>query len=198
MESGADDFINKSESLTCLEGRIKMLIKKYMTTRTHSWLADLAGSNAADHAVRHALNSGRRFAILYLDLDGMTQLNELFGFEAGDRVLWQLARILVREVRDRNLGDLIGYYGQDDFIVLTDINRAENLAGEILARFEESFHGWADNTAAGLEFPTLSIGIAQVSDGRSIHIAQVNHLGNVLKRQAKAVPGSTIQIGRIN
>ncbi|WP_245626903.1 GGDEF domain-containing protein [Aestuariivita boseongensis] len=57
------------------------------------------------------------FAVMHLDLDGFKQVNDTFGHDAGDDVLQQTARIMVDEVRDR---DLVARLGGDEFILVID------------------------------------------------------------------------------
>nr|GFD50208.1 inner membrane protein YfiN [Tanacetum cinerariifolium] len=40
----------------------------------------------------HAQQSGERFALLFLDLNDLKQINDAFGHEAGDAVLIEAAR----------------------------------------------------------------------------------------------------------
>lgn len=196
-ELGADDFISKAEPLSSVEGRIKMLLKKYYLTHTCSWLAELAGSTRVDIALRHALSSGRPFAMLFLDLDSMSQFTERVGFEAGDTVLWQLADVLNQEVRSHKQGDLIGYYGQDDFVIIAHPEYAEAMAQSVQQHFEAFAYNWTDDPTDRSQFPTLSIAIVFVEDGRHIHPGQLSHVANRLIGQAKDQPGSTIATVKI-
>ena len=62
-----------------------------------------------------AQRSGRRFAVLYLDLDGFKAINDCHGHEAGDKVLVEVARILDSCCRSV---DTPARIGGDEFVVL--------------------------------------------------------------------------------
>ncbi len=187
MEMGADDFLNKDEMPKAGEGRIKMLIKRRILAHTRSWLADLPGSVAADYALRTRLEAGWPLAVCYLDLSGLAAYNASTSFEEGDQVLWKLARILRSHVQER--GDLAGYYGLDDFIILTGPEDAEPMVRSIVSDYVQATR---DVTA-----PLLVAGIVIVESGVGLHPAQVSSTGQMLLRQAKADPSNPFRIARL-
>lgn len=71
-------------------------------------------SQSARLAAQCREDSTLRLAVLFLDLDGFKQVNDLFGHERGDEVLVRTADILAAEVRQ---GDAVGRMGGDEFII---------------------------------------------------------------------------------
>jgi diguanylate cyclase (GGDEF)-like protein/PAS domain S-box-containing protein len=103
----------------------------------------------------------RKFAVLYLDVDGFKLINDNYGHEAGDRFLVQFARRLETSVR--NCDSAVSRLGGDEFAVLvenmTDYSSAEAVADRILEVLEAPFQ------VGGTEFfARASIGISTISD----------------------------------
>jgi diguanylate cyclase (GGDEF)-like protein len=70
--------------------------------------------------------------LLYLDVEGFGAFNERHGREEGDRLLIEVARLLLASFRD---GDLIGRVGQDEFAVLLS-GATETIRNQALHRLE--------------------------------------------------------------
>lgn len=61
-----------------------------------------------------AAASGRKYALLMVDIDGLQRFNDDFGHEQGDRVIAAVADALNRSVRS---SDWVARYGGDEFVV---------------------------------------------------------------------------------
>lgn len=62
------------------------------------------------------------YAIMVIDLNGLKQVNDTYGHEAGDRMIYELSSIL-RNTLPRN--SMICRWGGDEFtVLLTDVNRS--------------------------------------------------------------------------
>ena len=68
---------------------------------------------------------GRGLSLVMLDVDNFKLLNDHHGHQSGDKVLQELALLLVRQVRNV---DLVARYGGEEFaIILLEIERSELL-----------------------------------------------------------------------
>ncbi|MDT8999101.1 GGDEF domain-containing protein [Paucibacter sp. APW11] len=70
-------------------------------------------------------NTGKQFSVILLDVDHFKRVNDQHGHEAGDRLLQQLANVLVDSIRS---GDFLFRYGGEEFLVVgVELNAAQAL-----------------------------------------------------------------------
>jgi diguanylate cyclase (GGDEF)-like protein/PAS domain S-box-containing protein len=112
---------------------------------------------ALGNAVQFAANAGHALAVVFIDLDGLKEVNDHFGHDAGDRALVAVARMLEQTVRP---GDLVTRYGGDEFVVLLErLDRrearavADRLQADLISALAQPIEG-ADGSV------TASLGIA--------------------------------------
>lgn len=96
-------------------------------------------------AIANSKASGRKAAIMLLDLDDFKTLNDTMGHAQGDRLLQQVAKRLTDSVRE---GDTAGRFGGDEFVLIINeldasthkaTAQAERLAEKILARLRQPY-----------------------------------------------------------
>jgi len=115
-------------------------------------------TNRLHHLFRreHGLESGRPFAVLYLDVDRFKGINDSFGHEAGDDLLKQIARRLERCVR---ASDTFARLGGDEFTALLEDVHGEADATRVAAKIHEELS--EPFFVRDVEvFATASVGIA--------------------------------------
>jgi diguanylate cyclase (GGDEF)-like protein/PAS domain S-box-containing protein len=84
-----------------------------------------------DEQMAHTRRSGRKIAVLCLDLDGFKAVNDALGHAVGDRLLKGVAKRLRSSLRD---GDFLSRLGADEFAVIYQgIARPEE-AGQLAKR----------------------------------------------------------------
>src|SRR6202022_2475986 len=77
-----------------------------------------------EHALDLGRRSGRKLAVLYLDLDEFKVVNDNFGHDAGDRLLMVAAERIKSCVRP---GDTTARLGGDEFaVVLSEVNDTDD------------------------------------------------------------------------
>src|SRR3546814_3586436 len=101
-----------------------------------------------------------RVAVLYIDLDRFKVVNDVLGHNAGDELLMNAARRIVRAVGTEGL---IARFGGDEFLVVCstedDEARPERVADAILDAFGDSFRFAKEEFAI-----TASLTIARAPD----------------------------------
>ncbi len=110
-----------------------------------------------DRYLRHC--AGRSLSALFiLDMDNFKRVNDLYGHQAGDRVLVDLAYVLQSSFRS---GDIVGRLGGDEFLVLMKAVRDREVvvrkACQLCRIVKEQFDGVYER--AGL---SASIGIVLI------------------------------------
>ena len=206
IDAGADDYIVKPFEPKELLARIHMIIRRTERDLEANPLTRLPGNVSILNELQKRIDIQKPFAVCYADLDKFKAYNDIYGFEHGDKVIKETARILIRETQQSgNPDDFVGHIGGDDFVVITTPEISDKLCQNIIKEFENtspSFYNEKDrknnyiiaHDRKGNEqkIPLLSISIGIVTnETRNIdHVAQVGEIGAELKSLAKQLERS--------
>ncbi len=137
-ESGADDYLHKPVSVGELDGRIRQILRQGTMGFNCHPVTGLPGYDAVYRKVQETLEKGRPFAICFLDLHNFRHFNKRYGYARGDELLRQVSMQVVEVLQSGNRYlDFFGHLGADDFVLVTDPDRAEAICSSIVERFEE-------------------------------------------------------------
>jgi len=206
IESGADDYLVKPFDPDTLLARIKMILRRTGQSLDANPLTRLPGNSSIMEELQNCINNKEPFVVGYADLDKFKIYNDRYGFEKGDEVIRELARILVKVVRENHdLNNFVGHIGGDDFVFITDESLIEEMCENIISEFDEvvpDFYNKSDQKIGfifgkdrqGNKVKTgllsVSIGIVSSSSQNITHVAQISEIGAELKKFAKSSEGS--------
>jgi len=206
IDAGADDYIVKPFEPKELLARIRMILRRTARDLEANPLTRLPGNVSILNELSSRIKSKTLFAVCYLDIDKFKSYNDKYGFEHGDEVIRETARILIQVAQETgNPNDFIGHIGGDDFVVVTTPDVVDNLCRKIIADFEKtapSFYNESDRKNGYIigfdrqgeeqRIPLLSVSIGVVTNEfRKIeHVAQIGEIGAELKSYAKSLERS--------
>ncbi|MDD5166356.1 MAG: response regulator [Candidatus Omnitrophica bacterium] len=201
IDAGADDYIVKPFEPKELMARIRMILRRTQRDLEANPLTRLPGNVSILNELSRRLETKALFAVCYVDLDKFKAYNDTYGFEHGDEVIKETARILIRATQQYgNAEDFIGHIGGDDYVVVTTPKMADNICQKIIMDFEStvpSFYNDTDRKNGYItakdrkgtvqKIPLLSVSIGVVTNESRVieHVAQVGEIGAELKTQAK-------------
>ncbi len=167
-------------------GTVRAFAKTELQASTDG-LTGLLNRRALENQVRDLIQTGRRFALVMVDLDRFKNLNDTYGHEAGDRALRQFAQVLRETVRG---DDIAGRLGGEEFVVaMPDIDVASALPAleRIRAALADAVGG-----GTGPAF-TASFGVTDSSDGEGF--AELLRIADAGLLRAKAEGRNRIVVG---
>ena len=208
-----DDFIMKSVDEDEMVARVKLVIKRNLQRIDVNPLTKLPGNPSIQARIEKEINSGRKFALVYADLNNFKEYNDAYGFKAGDLILLKTAEIIVNAARKFDKEAFIGNIGGDDFVAITGFDAAQSVADEIVSGIQKhapDFYDEVDRARGAISavnrkgekqsFPLLSIAISVVHNNLKplTSYAQVSYIATELKHYAKSWGGNFIAFDRRN
>ncbi len=179
VSEGAQDYLVKGQVDSAMLVRsLRYAIERnrmQMALRSQSLIDDLTGLynrrgfiTLAEQQLKLSRRSKRGFFLVFVDLDGLKQINDSFGHLQGDEALTRTALILKKTFRET---DIAARIGGDEFMVLA-IDAAGDSADIITRRLEDcksEFNRQQDR----LYRLSLSFGIVYVAPGDASSLEQL-------------------------
>ncbi len=145
---------------------------------------------------------------MLLDIDSFKSFNDRYGFSRGDTAITAVAEVLAQVIETRGLeGDYVGHIGGDDFTVITEPDRAEELAEAMKSGLQARMpllYDEEDRERGSVrvlnrrhefeDFPLMSVTIAHATydPATGMHLAQLDDQLRELKEYGKSLSGYAI------
>ncbi len=210
---GAEDYLVKPFDSVELVARIEKALLRRDFDLGASPTTRLPGSQVIAQEIERRLRDRGRFAFCYLDLDNLKAFNDYYGYAKADAVILQTGDILREAVaRHGAPGDFIGHIAGDDFVLITSLERVDEVCGAVIEAFDRLvplYYNKSDRVRGFIEardrfgqlrkFPVMSVSIACVTgDGAVCTHAELSSTVAELKQQAKEIVGSAyVRDGRV-
>ena len=113
---------------------------------------------AVQQEILRASRTGRGFALVMIDLDGLKAANDRFGHDSGDRLLKAVAEVMRGDIRAT---DIAARYGGDEFVLMlpeTDLSGALRVADKVrvdISRLALPHNGAMIRTSASIGVVTF-------------------------------------------
>jgi diguanylate cyclase (GGDEF)-like protein len=166
-------------------------------------ITNLPGDLYIKYKVSNFIKKKKKFSAVFIDLDNLEYYNLSYGFEKGDTAIKFVASLLKENISS---SDILAHLGGDDFIILTDPKKSEDLAKRILRKFEEKIgnlysnedkeRGFVtvkneDGTMFNYPLMTISVGILNSEKFTLSNYNEFLNIAGKLMKSAKSKKGNT-------
>jgi diguanylate cyclase (GGDEF)-like protein len=200
-----DEIGSLAKAFRSMTERLKILEAKL---RDESPLTGLPGNRAIEETIESRLLNKKRFSLCHVDLDHFKPFADKYGYAWGSEVIKEVAHILHEQRRfAAGEDDFIGHVGGDDFIVIAEPDRAEEICRAVtrdfdarIAKFyskndrETGFIVGKDRQGIFRKFPLITITIAIVTDDGTLFPNSLDMAQRAaeLKEMVKTLQGSNV------
>ncbi|MBF4509909.1 MAG: response regulator [Aeromicrobium sp.] len=212
IEAGADDFVAKPVDPLVLDARIQMIVRRMRRERFSNALTGLPANALTEEHIAFRLTRKRPFGAIFIDIDGFRAFNKRYGFSRGDLLLHHVAELISESVRYAECEDAFtGHLGADDFVVLCEPDKAEEVARQIVRAFdldvmdyyedEDRERGYfmltsRSGTAVKHGPMTISAAVMLLTDEFPDSVITLTDIGQELLTYARSQSGSTVAVER--
>lgn len=204
---GADDFITKPFSALDLVSRVESASRRTRRMLAANPLTFLPGGPAIEDEAAARIKAGVMLAFFYIDIDNFKSFNDNYGYLNGDNAIKQTAALL-NGIQDEFTAEdvFVGHVGGDDFVMMAEPARAEEMGRAIAAKFdalapklynredrERGFIVSKDRMGNTRRFPlmTLTIAIATNEHRELDHYAKIVDIASEIKKHLKGLKDRT-------
>jgi PleD family two-component response regulator len=140
LDTGANDFITSPIDADLVALRVRNALKRQNQENQTDPITGMPAGRGVQSALRQLLRDREgTWALMRFCVQNLDPLRGLYNRQTGNDVLRDTARILAEALnQDAAEDDFLGYGGRDDFIVITDQERAQRLKAEVENAFNSA------------------------------------------------------------
>ncbi|WP_303839922.1 GGDEF domain-containing protein [Selenomonas ruminantium] len=159
-----------------LEAHAEELLAEIAATMAKAELDELTGCRnrgAFEDFIRQQIAGGKAFSLVMMDIDYFKEINDHYGHEAGDRVLYQFSEVVRSQLAGKQ--EFFRWGGEEFVIYCQGLNReqARELAEKI--RHQVEIHQFFRHRQI-----TVSAGVAQWYDGNDSQVGIFRRMDDAL------------------
>jgi GGDEF domain-containing protein len=198
-----DEIGSLADAFSFMTERLKVLETLLLDA---SPLTGLPGNLAIEKEIEKRFSEKKLFTLCHVDLDNFKPFADKYGYAWGSEVIKEVAHILTNLLRiTEHEGDFVGHVGGDDFIIISEPERTEQLCQKIVDEFDlrimrfysekdrqKGFIMGKDRQGNQQKFPLITMTIAIVTDDGTHFQGPLDMAKKAaeLKEYAKTLPGS--------
>ncbi len=114
-------------------------------------------------SLEHAVNTGEVFSIIMTDIDDFKAVNDTYGHAAGDKVLVEISKILMNDVREC---DYVCRWGGEEMLLI--IKADKNIAGQAAERIRSDVEKMVVQVNDNNLSVTMTLGVSTYKEGDNI------------------------------
>jgi len=166
LELGVDDFVASPFDPDEVTLRVRNALRRASSTNLTDPTTGLPAGSLMQEQLRQLVMQDPEgdWALMRFRVTNLGPFREVYGFMAADDLLRGVTRILAEAFsHGASSNDFLGYGGKDDFILITEPQRAEAIEKEVRAQFEEevgSHYGFMEREQGFIVVDGKQVGLA--------------------------------------
>lgn len=132
LEAGADDFMSESISPKEFQARIKAHLRRFLENSFNP-TTFFVQKGLILRSIKKIINSPKKSAIMYLKIANINTYREIYGEIAYQKVLQTISALVHSALNNK---DLSGHFYDDEFVIITEVQKAEKIASFLTFAFD--------------------------------------------------------------